>query len=384
MPRTNTINFAQTPIWGVNNSQTVIVGETTPSALFPTSNFYAVIERYTNNVSVQQEVVFCTSRTWTAFTVIRAQDWSLAQSFAGDVRLSINTISAHIQEIRDAIETDALVPVTEKTTPIDADVFTIWNSIASFAKEKVAWANIKATLKTYFDTFYIALSGNQTIGGEKTFSDWIVASITWTVSWNAGTVTNGVYTTGNQTIWGTKTFSSDVLVPDEVYDATARNGSLEVPTKNAVRDIIETVSGLWVTYTWCRVKRTTNTAFNVTETVVAWDAEDWDTNTYHDNSTNNSRITIPSWKDGKYSIWCIAASTATIGTGNNAIKLFLKKNGTTVHFSTITHSSSYSVWWGFNITLNLVATDYVEIFAISGVAATMDSAVSAFGVDYLW
>jgi hypothetical protein len=37
------------------------------------------------------------------------------------------------------------------------------------------------------------------------------------------------------------TFSGDVSVPDEAYDATAWNGSLEVPTKNALRDKIEAI-----------------------------------------------------------------------------------------------------------------------------------------------
>jgi hypothetical protein len=38
------------------------------------------------------------------------------------------------------------------------------------------------------------------------------------------------------------TFSGDIVVPDEAYDATAWNGSLEVPTKNAVRDKIESLA----------------------------------------------------------------------------------------------------------------------------------------------
>lgn len=42
---------------------------------------------------------------------------------------------------------------------------------------------------------------------------------------------------GNTTI----TSYIDIIVPDEVYDATAWNGSLEVPTKNAVRDKIESL-----------------------------------------------------------------------------------------------------------------------------------------------
>jgi hypothetical protein len=41
---------------------------------------------------------------------------------------------------------------------------------------------------------------------------------------------------------GANTWSADQIVPDEAYDATAWNGSLEVPTKNAMRDKIEGIS----------------------------------------------------------------------------------------------------------------------------------------------
>lgn len=52
-----------------------------------------------------------------------------------------------------------------------------------------------------------------------------------------------VHNTGNETIAGVKTFSSDPIIPDEAYDATTWNGSLEPPTKNAIRDKIETMGG---------------------------------------------------------------------------------------------------------------------------------------------
>lgn len=45
---------------------------------------------------------------------------------------------------------------TGKTTPVDADTALINDSAASGAVKKLTWANLKATLKTYFDTLYQA------------------------------------------------------------------------------------------------------------------------------------------------------------------------------------------------------------------------------------
>lgn len=63
----------------------------------------------------------------------------------------------------------AIHSATAKTTPVDADTMGLIDSAASNAMKKVSWANIKATLKTYFDSLYasklepiheqIALSG---------------------------------------------------------------------------------------------------------------------------------------------------------------------------------------------------------------------------------
>lgn len=61
--------------------------------------------------------------------------------------------------------------------------------------------NVTGNAGTVTDGVYT--TGDQTIGGNKTFSSTITASVTG----NAGTVTDGVYTTGNQTIGGFKTFT---------------------------------------------------------------------------------------------------------------------------------------------------------------------------------
>jgi len=52
--------------------------------------------------------------------------------------------------------------LTSLTTPVDADRMIIVDNSASLAK-KITWANIKATLKTYFDGLY--LTGNTAITG---------------------------------------------------------------------------------------------------------------------------------------------------------------------------------------------------------------------------
>ena len=67
-------------------------------------------------------------------------------------------------------------------------------------------SNTPTTIVGYGITDAVTTSGDQTVGGTKTFSSTITGSITG----NAGTVTNGVYTSGDQTIGGTKTFSSTI------------------------------------------------------------------------------------------------------------------------------------------------------------------------------
>jgi hypothetical protein len=53
---------------------------------------------------------------------------------------------------------------TSKTTPVDGDTMPLIDSAASNVLKKVTWANIKATLKTYWDTLY-ALTGSISSSG---------------------------------------------------------------------------------------------------------------------------------------------------------------------------------------------------------------------------
>ena len=82
-----------------------------------------------------------------------------------------------------------------KTTPVDADEAGIWDSVTGLLN-KVTWANIKATLKTYLDTLYLALVAPGTAGNVLTSTgsawasaaaasgggDWTDATGTWSYS----------------------------------------------------------------------------------------------------------------------------------------------------------------------------------------------------------
>lgn len=71
---------------------------------------------------------------------------------------------AFIAQVRDG----AHVPsATAKTTPVDADLIPINDSAASNLIKKLTYANLKATLKTYFDTVYGAI-GTYAAAGANT------------------------------------------------------------------------------------------------------------------------------------------------------------------------------------------------------------------------
>ena len=75
------------------------------------------------------------------------------------------------------------------------------------------------------------------------------------------------------------------------------------------------------------VKSAVQAVANATDTAITWNTEDYDTNAFHDPTTNTDRITIPAGKGGYYLIEA-RVSFAANATGIRSVTV--KKNGTTV------------------------------------------------------
>lgn len=137
-------------------TDTIVTVQTGHGARFAvgTEYTYATLEAANGNV----EIIKITAQSGDALTVVRGQD--------GTSRLAWNI--GDIIEVRpckvamEAIAADTLTSAkaathaaTGKTTPDDADEFTLIDSVAgAWTFKKLTWVNIKATAKTYFDSLY--------------------------------------------------------------------------------------------------------------------------------------------------------------------------------------------------------------------------------------
>ena len=122
---------------------------------------------------------------------------------------------------------------------------------------------------------------------------------------------------------------------------------------------------------------------NNTGAKITWDTETYDTNTFHDPSTNTSRITIPAGKAGYYSISATGAIAGN-STGQRYYAYYI--NGVyTQNFGRAAGFSADTVLSG-TLVLNLAVADYIEVEAFQnsgGALDFQDGANSQFSAQYL-
>lgn len=92
---------------------------------------------------------------------------------------------------------------------------------------------------------------------------------------------------------------------------------------------------------------------------IAWDAaDDYDTDNFHDPSSNNSRITIPSGKSGVY----IFEMAVVFDGGSGLLYFTFYKNGSAHYGYETTSYSGINYTYFFSITEPMDAGDYMQMY----------------------
>lgn len=136
-------------------------------------------------------------------------------------------------------------------------------------------------------------------------------------------------------------------------------------------------------------KAADQTAANYTAGVaIAWDAEEYDTDTIHDNSTNNTRLTVPSGVT-KVRLWANIALAAVTASAANGANAYIAKNGS-IDFigGARADSASISTERFINLSSAVVTVssgDYFEVVLVqvTDTSITVLSSRSAFAMEII-
>ncbi len=154
-----------------------------------------------------------------------------------------------------------------------------------------------------------------------------------------------------------------------------------------VADSAETTGLKWqaatgASFVGCSVHLTSDQNVNTgTYTAIAFNGEAFDTDNFHDNSTNNTRLTIPSGKDGKY-LCIVAVQFAGTGTNDTAVDLRENGNGRRIMYL---KSPNGDLYLAFSMIIESVAGDYLELFVNPGANTQVVSGSNRtnFTIQYL-
>jgi hypothetical protein len=218
----------------------------------------------------------------------------------------------------------------------------------------------------------------------------------WTTPDDTALVKDGasaIRTLGSSVDTTTKALNPSTTLGDIEYRSSTANTNtrLGIGTTGQVLTVTGGVPA-WATaatggFVGCRITQSPNgsqSIANNTGTDLTFNSENFDTDGFHDTSTNTARITIPTGKGGKYAInahveW---ASNAT-GTRN----IYIYKNNTSSLASQFQSSQASDFGMEVNTIASLSAGDYItlQVYQTSGSSLNVNKTDNAgyFSVTYL-
>jgi hypothetical protein len=167
--------------------------------------------------------------------------------------------------------------------------------------------------------------------------------------------------------------SSPLTTKGDLYTYSTTDARLGVGTngQTLVADSTAATGIKWATpssgtpaFVGCSLYSTTSQSLtNNTITAITYNAENFDTDSFHDNSTNTSRVTIPTGKAGKY---LINFMTNCDGGYSGIWETWLYKNGSSLAgvFATPSFTSpyNYGAFVIFSGVFEFAVADYFEMY----------------------
>jgi hypothetical protein len=146
------------------------------------------------------------------------------------------------------------------------------------------------------------------------------------------------------------------------------------------------------TFVGCSLQKATQSLANNTYTAISFNVETNDSDGFHDNTTNNSRVTIPSGKAGRYLLIATLNYDQSNGVGGRYVGFAV--NGTLVTDTAIGLGAggvpAATLFLTYSAIINLSVADYVEVYgkqvsggALSVIGNASGTGITNFNVTYL-
>ena len=227
--------------------------------------------------------------------------------------------------------------LTELTTISDTDALPI-NDTTNSTTKKTLWSTIKTTIATYLASLTQTLTNKTMTGATNTLTASLLKSATTEVS-----VSAAIAPTSGQVLTATGANTATWQNPSGATDYSC----------NIYQNAVTSITSSWVS--------------------IAFQVENFDTDTMHDTVTNNTRITFI--HAGKY---CVGGGW--FGATNSVTGIRIRVNGTTVIATSIDGNAGTNLEFNSISTFyNFSANDYIEIQGYSGTTQNTSGDSQTYG-----